>query len=181
VPQAASRAGAGPLAGVRLRGQKPEWPCFRRPDSLTTARARRSIVVFLLPRSHAMNPFETHGAFSWSELMTSDPKAACDFYAKLFGWKVETMDMGNGPYHVLKVGDAAIGGIMGNRPGTPADMPPMWGCYVTVSNLDETIGAAKRLGGSVLMEPVEVKTVGRMAVIRDAQGAALSVIQYRRQ
>ena len=125
-----------------------------------------------------MNPYETHGAFSWSELMTSDPKAACDFYAKLFGWKVETSDMGSGPYHVLKIGDASIGGIMGKPPGTPDDMPPMWGCYVTVANLDETLKQVRSLGGGVLMEPMDVKTVGRMAVIRDPQGAALSVIQY---
>lgn len=56
-----------------------------------------------------MNPIETHGAFSWSELMTSDPKGACEFYSKLFGWQVETSEMGDGPYHVLKVGDAAVG------------------------------------------------------------------------
>ncbi len=125
-----------------------------------------------------MNPFETPGAFSWSELMTSDPKAACDFYGRLFGWKVETSDMGSGPYHVLKAGDAAVGGIMGRPPGTPADMPSMWGCYVTVKSVDETLAAVRRLGGGVLMEPMDVKGVGRMAVIRDPQGAALSVIQY---
>jgi predicted enzyme related to lactoylglutathione lyase len=125
-----------------------------------------------------MNPFETHGAFSWSELTTSDPKAACDFYAKLFGWKVETSDMGSGPYHVLKLGDAAVGGIMGKPPGAPADMPSMWGSYVTVKNVDETLAVVKRLGGGVLMEPMDIKGVGRMAVIRDPQGAALSVIQY---
>lgn len=45
--------------------------------------------------------------------------------------------MGDGPYHVLKVGDAAVGGIMGKPPGTPADMPSMWGCYVTVKNIDQ--------------------------------------------
>lgn len=122
--------------------------------------------------------FKTPGAVSWTELMTSDPKAACEFYGKLFGWKTETMDMGTGPYNVIKVGEAAIGGIMGKPPGTPADMPPMWGSYVTVANLDETLAAVKKLGGGVLMEPMEVKTVGRMAVIRDPQGAALSVIQY---
>ena len=125
-----------------------------------------------------MNPFETPGAFSWSELMTSDPKAACDFYGRLFGWKVETSDMGSGPYHVIKAGDAAVGGIMGRPPGTPADMPSMWGCYVTVKSVDETLAAVRRLGGGVLMEPMDVKGVGRMAVIRDPQGAALSVIQY---
>ena len=67
---------------------------------------------------------------------------------------------------------------MGKPPGAPADMPSMWGCYVTVANLDETVAAVKRLGGSVLMESMEVKSVGRMAVIRNPQGAALSVIQY---
>jgi predicted enzyme related to lactoylglutathione lyase len=122
--------------------------------------------------------YKTHGAFSWSELMTSDPKAACDFYGKLFGWKFENMDMGTGPYHVVKVGETSVAGVMGKPPGVPADMPSMWGSYVTVSNLDETVATVKRLGGGILMEPMEVKTVGRMAVIRDPQGAALSVIQY---
>jgi predicted enzyme related to lactoylglutathione lyase len=125
-----------------------------------------------------MDPYQTHGAFSWSELMTSDPEAACKFYGQLFGWRVETSDMGSGPYHVLKIGDTSVGGIMGKPPGTPADMPSLWGCYVTVRQLDETLAAVERLGGAVLMPPMEVQGVGRMAVIRDPQGAALSVIQY---
>jgi uncharacterized protein len=125
-----------------------------------------------------MDPYQTHGAFSWSELMSRDAKASCEFYTKLFGWTIETSDMGTGPYHSVKVGDTSVGGIMGMPPDAPADMPSMWGCYVTVSKLDETLSAVKRLGGSVLMEPMEVKTVGRMAVIRDPQGATLSVIQY---
>ena len=33
--------------------------------------------------------YKTPGAFSWSELMTSDPQAACTFYSQLFGWKIE--------------------------------------------------------------------------------------------
>jgi predicted enzyme related to lactoylglutathione lyase len=125
-----------------------------------------------------MDTYKTHGAFSWSELMTSNPKAACEFYGTLFGWKVESMDMGSGPYHLLKIGDTAVGGIMGKPPGTPAGMPSMWGCYVTVDDVDKTLAEVKRLGGSVLMDPMEVKGVGRMAVIQDPQGAALSVITY---
>jgi uncharacterized protein len=125
-----------------------------------------------------MEPFKTHGAFSWSELMTSDPKAACEFYGTLFGWKVETMDMGSGSYHVVKVGDAAVGGIMGKPPGVPASMPSVWGCYVTVQNVDETLAKVKSLGGTVCMEPMDIKGVGRMAVIQDPQGAMLNVIAY---
>ena len=51
-----------------------------------------------------MDAFQTPGAFSWCELMTTDPTAASAFYAGLFGWKMETMTMGM-PYHVVKVGD----------------------------------------------------------------------------
>ena len=125
-----------------------------------------------------MDTYKTHGAFSWSELMTSDPKAASEFYGTLFGWKVDTMDMGTGPYNVVKIGDTSVGGIMGKPPGTPAGMPSMWGCYVTVNNVEETLAKVKSLGGAVLMEPMDVKGVGRMAVIQDPQGAALSVIAY---
>ena len=125
-----------------------------------------------------MDTYKTHGAFSWSELMTSDPKAACEFYGTLFGWAVNTMEMGSGPYYVVKVGDTSVGGIMGKPPGAPAGMPSMWGCYVTVVNVEETLAKVRSLGGKVLMEPMEVKGVGRMAVIQDPQGAALSVITY---
>jgi predicted enzyme related to lactoylglutathione lyase len=125
-----------------------------------------------------MDVFKTHGAFSWSELTTTDPKAASEFYGTLFGWKIETMDMGTGPYHVVKIGDASVGGIMGKPPGAPAGMPSMWGCYVTVDDVDATLAKVRSLGGGVLMEPMEVKGVGRMAMIRDPQGAMLSVITY---
>ena len=52
-------------------------------------------------------------------------------------------------------------------------MPSMWGCYVTVTTSTRPLAAVKSLGGGVLMEPMEVKAVGRMAVIQDPQGAAL--------
>ena len=125
-----------------------------------------------------MDAYKTHGAFSWSELMTSNPQAAGEFYGTLFGWTIDKMDMGTGPYHVVKVGETSVGGIMGKPPGAPAGMPSMWGCYVTVKNVDETLAKVRSLGGKVLMEPMEVQGVGRMAVIQDPQGATLSVITY---
>ena len=50
-----------------------------------------------------MDAYKTHGAFSWSELMTSDPEAALRFYRELFGWATDTMPMPDGTYHVLCV------------------------------------------------------------------------------
>ena len=92
-----------------------------------------------------MDAYKTHGAFSWAELMTADPKAAVEFYGSLFGWAVETMDMGMGPYHVIKAGDVSVGGIMGMPPDAPP-MPTAWGSYVTVRNVDETLAACTGRG-----------------------------------
>jgi hypothetical protein len=57
-------------------------------------------------------------------------------------------------------------------------MPPMWGVYVTVADVDETIRQAEKLGGAVVMPPMDVDGVGRMAVLRDPQGASFSVVKY---
>jgi predicted enzyme related to lactoylglutathione lyase len=37
---------------------------------------------------------------------------------------------------------------------------------------------APTLGGKVLMPPMDIPTVGRMAVIQDPQGAVISIITY---
>jgi uncharacterized protein len=125
-----------------------------------------------------MDVYKTHGAFSWSELMTTDPKAAAAFYGQLFGWGVETSDMGSGgPYHVLKVGGTSVGGLMG-MPSDAGSMPPHWGCYVTVIDLNATLSQCSQLGGKTLVPAMDVPNVGRMAVIQDPQGAVLNVMQY---
>ena len=126
-----------------------------------------------------MDVYRTPGAFSWNELMTSDPDAALAFYAPLFGWAVETMAMPAGPYHLLKLGDTAVGGVMKLPEEAAADgAPSAWGSYVTVADVDATCAKAVSLGGHVLHDPVDVKGVGRFAVIVDPQGAAINVMAY---
>jgi predicted enzyme related to lactoylglutathione lyase len=124
------------------------------------------------------NPFETSGAFSWCELMTTDPAAAKKFYTELFGWELQEMSMPHMQYTVVKAGGAPIGGIMSMPPNLPPGVPPNWGAYVTVPDIDATAKKALALGGSILMPPTDIPNVGRFAVIRDAQGAVLSAITY---
>jgi uncharacterized protein len=119
----------------------------------------------------------THGAFSWTELTTSDPKAARDFYGKLLGWQFNEMDMGTGTYAVIQVGGQGVGGIVGTPPNA-ADMAPAWGGYVTVDDVDAVAKRVEGLGGRVLLAPMDIPTVGRFATIRDPQGATLSLITY---
>ena len=125
-----------------------------------------------------MEPFKTHGAFSWNELMTSDAQAATAFYGALFGWKFDSMDMGQGSYSVIKVANAGIGGIM-KTPPSAGPMPPSWCGYVTVDDIDEIARRCVSLGGKVLMPPTDIPTVGRFAVLQDPQGAVLNAITYQ--
>ena len=123
------------------------------------------------------NPFETHGAFSWTELMTRDVPAARKFYGDLLGWKFKEMNVTGSTYAVISAGDQEIGGIMAT-PSEVNQMAPEWGTYVTVKSVDDVAKRAKSLGGKVLVEPTDIPTVGRFAVIMDPQGARLSVITY---
>ncbi len=124
-----------------------------------------------------MDAYTTHGAFSWNELMTTDPDAALAFYSALFNWKVETMPMPDGPYHVVKADGTAVGGVM-KLPEHAGGMPPCWGSYVTVNDVDATCAQAASLGGKVVFGPMDVPSVGRLAVIVDPQGAAINVMTY---
>jgi hypothetical protein len=56
-------------------------------------------------------------------------------------------------------------------------IPPNWMVYVTVASADETAKKAKSLGGTVVAEPFDVATYGRMAVLMDLDHAVLSVWQ----
>jgi predicted enzyme related to lactoylglutathione lyase len=118
-----------------------------------------------------------HGAFSWFELMTTDVEGAKSFYSKLLGWTMEDMPMEEFTYTVVKVGDDQVAGIMSMPPGTE-EMPPAWGNYITVDDVDAIAKQAVELGGKVLVEPRDIPEVGRFAVVQDPQGAWFSPITY---
>ena len=120
--------------------------------------------------------FSTHGAFSWTELMTNDVAAATDFYSELFGWQIKDTDMGNMTYSVVSIGDQQIGGIM--TIPEEAGAPPHWGGYVTVDDVDSVAARAVELGGKLLVPATDIPGVGRFCVVQDPQGATISAITY---
>jgi uncharacterized protein len=125
-------------------------------------------------------PSATHGAFSWYELTTSDTKEARKFYGKLLDWQFKDMDMGESTYAMINVGGQGVGGITA-VPQNAQGMPPAWGGYVTVDDVDAVVARVAGLGGRVLLAPTDIPTVGRFATIMDPQGATLSLITYARK
>ena len=121
-----------------------------------------------------------HGAPSWGELITPDPEAAASFYEKVLGWKSESMPMPDGgAYTVFTTGEGAkVAGAMAPTPDIPEGVPPHWGIYVTVKDVDAAVAAAEANGGTVVMPAMDMPEVGRMAHIRDPQGAHIALITY---
>lgn len=123
------------------------------------------------------NNSQRHGAFGWCELMTTDVQAAKRFYGSLFGWQMEDKNVTGTPYTVVSAHGVGVGGIMA-MPAEMSGIPPHWGVYVTVDDVDATARRVEELGGSVCLPPTEIPTVGRICVFRDPQGAPMTVITH---
>ncbi len=117
------------------------------------------------------------GLLSWNELMTTDVAGAKAFYSELLGWDMADITCEGMEYTMVKKGDREIGGIMAT-PSEAAGMPPIWGAYVTVDDVDVLAEQVERLGGKICVPPRDIPDVGRFCVIQDPQGAMLSLITY---
>jgi predicted enzyme related to lactoylglutathione lyase len=125
-----------------------------------------------------MDPSYTqHGAVSWTELMTTDVPAAKEFYGQLFGWTFKPFQAEGCVYEVAQANGLEKAGLM-PLPPSCANMPPCWGSYVTVNDVNETAKLVEELGGKVLVGPQDIPKVGRFCVIQDPQGAIISAITY---
>jgi uncharacterized protein len=117
------------------------------------------------------------GVPCWVDTSQPDPEAAVDFYSGLFAWEFEDVMPPDAPgqYFSARIRGldvAAVGSI-------PEGAPQMatWNTYVWVDSADETASKVRDAGGSLVMEPFDVMSAGRMAVFADPEGAVFSVWQ----
>src|SRR4051794_33449224 len=118
------------------------------------------------------------GVPCWIDCTQPDPQAATRFYGALFGWQCENMmppDSG-GKYYIARIrgGDVAAIGSAPDDGGTPT-----WNTYIWVDSADETASKAQRAGGTIVAEPYDVFDAGRMATLRDPEGAVFNVWQAK--
>jgi uncharacterized protein len=112
------------------------------------------------------------GAIAWNELITTDPSAAA-FYEQVLGLTTSVVDMGAGQYTIFEADGAQVGGT--TAPQMPG-VPNHWHVYFAVADADASAAKVTELGGALLVEPFDTP-VGRIATVRDPQGAVFSIIQ----
>lgn len=120
------------------------------------------------------------GAFAWNELATRDVDGSKAFYSKLFGWKLETQQMGPTSYTMITNGDRPNGGFIEMNEQWEG-IPPHWMTYFWVDDVDASAKAVEGSEGKIHVPPTDIPEVGRFSVVADPQGATFTLFKGQQQ
>jgi len=116
------------------------------------------------------------GTPCWVELGTPDIEATAAFYGELFGWEIPELPNSAelGGYRRAKRNGKDVAGV---APLAQEGQPPAWSTYVSVEDAAQTLATVGGAGGQVIVEPLDVRGLGTMAVFSDPTGAVCGVWQ----
>ena len=114
------------------------------------------------------------GTPSWIDLGSPDVDASVKFYGDLFGWTADPGSPEFGGYRMLRSGGKQVAGV---GPLMNPQQPPAWTTYVSVDDAKATSEKAKKAGGQVLVETMQVGDAGSMAILQDPTGAVFGLWQ----
>lgn len=148
-----------------------------------------TMTVNLPPVTDAPTAQRLPGKVIWHDLVTSRPAEARAFYAGLFGWEFEDLglDLGFGRtlnYTLIRHQGQLIGGMVdANRLDNVAvedrDRMSQWVVLLSVADVDAAAAEVLAGGGQVLTPPTDFVDRGRLALIRDPQGAVVALLETR--
>ena len=119
------------------------------------------------------------GTFCWSDNASTDMDAGKAFYAAVMGWETEDLPLGDDMFYTyLKHAGEPIVGIGPMMPDMQAQgIPSHWTSYVSVDEIEPILSKVAELGGTPMMEPMDIFESGRMAVFQDPVGATIGLWQ----
>ena len=122
------------------------------------------------------------GMFSWADLATPDASGSTAFYTQLLGLSDVHVQTGDGSvYTLLQKGGKDVCGLygMGEEEMKRLGGRAVWRCYFTVGSAEDASGRVRSLGGTVIHEPIDIGTDGRLVVAQDPTGAVFTVWEPR--
>jgi predicted enzyme related to lactoylglutathione lyase len=105
---------------------------------------------------------------------TPDLDAAEAFYRDLLGWEIPEQPNSAqlGGYRRAKLNGKDVAGA---APKMDDSQPCVWMTYVSVEDAEATLAKVREAGGGVIVEPIDVMGMGKMAVFGDPTGAVCGV------
>lgn len=117
------------------------------------------------------------GRMVWYDCYCADAETARTFYGDLFGWSFDTSET-YGNFSLALLEGRPVAGLIEIDPEKAETINPQWVPNLLVQDLDWTVAAFRR-DGSVLRGPVDVPDRGRLAVVEDAEGAPLLLLEVK--
>lgn len=105
-----------------------------------------------------------------------DTDRAMAFYEKVFGWTFTPWGP-PGFYQVKDAGEGLIGALQGRRDVGGHTMPGMELSF-GVDDIEATVAAVEANGGTIVMAPFAIPTVGKLLFFRDCEGNVAGAMQY---
>jgi uncharacterized protein len=126
-----------------------------------------------------MSSSPRHGHVAHIAINADDTDRARRFYERVFGWRFNSW----GPPGFWMIESATGGppGVLGSLQGRrDLGAERLTGPEVTiaVADIHATVSAITDNGGTLLMPPVVIPTVGTLCWFRDAEGNVLGAMQY---
>jgi uncharacterized protein len=115
------------------------------------------------------------GTPCWVELGgIPDFGAAEAFYRDLLGWEIPEQENSAqlGGYRRAKLGGKDVAGA---SPVMQDGQPCEWNTYISVTDADATMTKVREAGGTVVVEPLDVMGMGKMALFIDPTGAPCGI------
>jgi len=124
------------------------------------------------------------GKVIWRDLLTDDPVASQKFYGALFDWEFESVGVAAGlssdtTYTLIRHNGRLIGGMIDTVALSNRSDISQWIVSMSVTDIDAAVAAFTADGGEVKTPPTDFHRRGKMAVVRDAEGALLALLQTR--
>ena len=119
------------------------------------------------------------GVPCWVDASYKDPEGVLPFYRGLFGWEfIPAIETPGERFFIATIRGGSTAGVG----ELPADHQPVsaWNTYVAVTSADEAVAKVQAAGGEVLAPAFDVVDAGRMAILKDPQGAVFCVWQAGR-
>jgi predicted enzyme related to lactoylglutathione lyase len=124
------------------------------------------------------------GKIIWRDLLTNDPAASQRFYGELFGWEFEKIGeasnlRSNSAYTLIRHNGKLIGGMVDTVALNNRRDISQWVVLMSVEDLDARVAGVKAGGGEIVAPPTDLQARGRLALVRDAEGALLGLLETR--
>ena len=109
---------------------------------------------------------------TWFEISTGDAKGVRDFYANLFGWKLQVLEDANDYALVDTDVDGAIGGGIGGAEGENQVI-----FYIEVDDPQAYLDRIEEAGGKTIVPVTEIPEMVTFAQFADPQGNVVGLVK----